>query len=114
MTNKRKDKEYEVTAIHNKRGFQDIRNTLAANYEVGNMMPDIQIWDADLKGDRKLTLRHTSINSKALDKQSPKVLAHVKTLWGYQVVLESWSVFDDEEFMLDRTKSSSVATTKIE
>jgi len=108
------DKEYEVTAIHNKRGFQDIRNTLAANYEVGNMMPDIQIWDADLKGDRKLTLRHTSINSKALDKQSPKVLAHVKTLWGYQVVLESWSVFDDEEFMLDRTKSSSVATTKIE
>jgi spore cortex formation protein SpoVR/YcgB (stage V sporulation) len=53
------------------------------------MFPDIQVYDADFKGDRTLMLHHNMANGRFLNKETDDVLKHIKRLWGYQVKLES-------------------------
>ena len=53
------------------------------------MLPDIQVYDANFKGDRMLMLHHNVQSGKLLSKETDDVLKHVKRLWGYQVKLES-------------------------
>ena len=80
---------YLVEHIHNQQGYKKIRESLASQYEVGNMFPDIQVYDADFKGDRTLMLHHNMTNGRSLNKETDDVLKHIKRLWGYQVKLES-------------------------
>lgn len=100
---KQDDDDYMVSNIHNKRGYKNIRNSLADMHEINNLVPDIQVWNADLKGDRVLMLRHNAYKGKILDKDVVKVLEYIKRLWGYQVVLETWD---------DDVKIDSYETTK--
>jgi stage V sporulation protein R len=78
-----------VQAIHNERGYQDLRKGLASDYEAGRHTPDIQVVDVDLAGNRKLVLQHRVFEGKLLDVvDATLVLRHLTALWGYDVLLE--------------------------
>ena len=53
--------------------------------------PDIQVWRADLRGDRSLTLRHTRHHRRPLGGTTDEVLRHAALLWGRDVKLEEVS-----------------------
>jgi spore cortex formation protein SpoVR/YcgB (stage V sporulation) len=85
-----KGETYEVSAIHNARGYKKIRKNLSASYETAAMIPDIQIVNADITGTRELHLIHESYKGRRLNKKSAQqVLVHVQTLWGYDVKMVS-------------------------
>jgi stage V sporulation protein R len=78
-----------VAAIHNERGYQDLRRSLASDYEVGRHTPDIQVVDVDLAGSRRLVLHHRVFSGRLLDVvDATLVLRHLTRLWGYEVVLQ--------------------------
>jgi len=80
----------EVNAIHDERGYQRIREELAGLYNLGNMQPNIQVWNVDVRGDRSLTLRHDMYEGRPLDEASAlEVLHYTHELWGFPVRLES-------------------------
>jgi stage V sporulation protein R len=79
----------EVSAIHDDRGFREVREKLASLYDLGNHDPNIQVVAADLEGDRTLRLRHESHNGRILSEQTKEsVLTYIETLWGFEVTLE--------------------------
>jgi stage V sporulation protein R len=78
----------KVAAIHNERGYRQIRRQLARHYDVGWTDPNIEVVDVDLAGDRRLLLRHTVVNGGLLDEGDGKrVLQHIADLWSYDVLL---------------------------
>jgi spore cortex formation protein SpoVR/YcgB (stage V sporulation) len=85
------EKDYlEVTAIHDDAGYQAIRESLSANYNLGNLDPNIQVYNVNVRGDRALTLRHDMHRGRPLERESAEeVVRHLQQLWGFDVVLES-------------------------
>ena len=83
-----KDK-LQIKAIHNESGYRELRTQLAEQYNLGAREPNIQVWNVDLRGDRSLTLRHFSHQSRPLSSSSQTVLDHVASLWGFTVRLEA-------------------------
>jgi spore cortex formation protein SpoVR/YcgB (stage V sporulation) len=80
--------EMEVAAIHDERGYRDVRRALARQYDVARRDPDIQVVDVDLAGDRRLELRHNVMDGVTLEeKDADRVLQHLADLWGYEVRL---------------------------
>jgi stage V sporulation protein R len=78
--------EMEVAAIHDERGYREVRRALARQYDVSRADPDIQIVDVDLAGDRRLELRHTVRDGRTLEEDdAQRVLQHLADLWGYEV-----------------------------
>ncbi len=89
--------QLEVTAIHNGRGYHDVRRSLAADYEIRRQIPDIQVVDVDLGGSRKLVMHHKVVNGKLLDSSSAtEILCQIANLWGYEVSLEEIDAGSDE------------------
>ena len=89
MTDDAEDDHVTVQAIHNERGYEDVRNALARSYDVSTIEPDIQIVDVDLRGDRELVLRHGVRDDVPLvERTRDDVLAYVRHLWGYGARLE--------------------------
>jgi stage V sporulation protein R len=79
---------YEVTAIHNERGYEKIRSALAHSYDIGASCSDIQVVDVDLLGDRHLRLEHKIADGILLEDGSrDATLRHIRRLWGYKVSL---------------------------
>ena len=78
----------EVGAIHDEAGYQAIRETLSAQYNLSNHEPNIQIYDVDIRGDRSLTLRYVPHQSIPLADSSDEVMKHLYRLWGFAVRLE--------------------------
>ena len=77
---------YEVSSIHNENGYKKVRESLSQSYNRSRYVPDIQIFDVDIFGDRTLTLEHTPINKRGLDSNGiRKVLPYVEHLWGFPV-----------------------------
>ena len=86
-----------VDAIHDERGYREIRSALARHYDLARQEPDIQIVDLDLAGDRRLILRHAVHDGVLLDEPTCKaVLDHLSTLWHYGVVLEEAEASTDK------------------
>lgn len=84
------DTELEVTGIHNMQGYRRVREALSKQYNIGYVIPDIQVVHVDKWGDRTMTLRHFMVNNVPLNtEQTVETLAHAKELWGYNVKLES-------------------------
>lgn len=81
--------EYEISAIHNSKGYQHLRQALVDQYNLGSQEPDIQIYNVNLRGDRSLTLRHTQYNRRPLGDTTLEVLKHIKRLWQFPVRLET-------------------------
>lgn len=80
--------EMEVAAIHDERGYREVRRALARQYDVAARDADIQVVDVDLSGDRRLELRHNVVNGITLEeKDADRVLQHLADLWGYEVRL---------------------------
>ena len=84
-----KEKELEVSAIHDETGYRRLREALSRQYDLGSREPNIQVWSVNLRGDRSLTLRHTQHNARPLHDSGQEVLKHAARLWGFGVHLES-------------------------
>ncbi|MBE1284377.1 MAG: SpoVR family protein [Rhodobacteraceae bacterium] len=86
ITDDAKSPELVVSQIHNRQGYREIRRLLAKSYDLAYQEPDIQVTDADLKGDRELKLTHQMLDGIDLvDADRAEVLKHIKALWGYEV-----------------------------
>ncbi|MGH6988615.1 MAG: SpoVR family protein [Stellaceae bacterium] len=86
----------EVDAIHDARGYRDIRAALSRHYDLARHEPDIQVRDVDLAGDRCLVLTHAVHGGILLDEpQCRAVLEHVAELWRYGVRLEETDAVSD-------------------
>ncbi|MFT5082891.1 MAG: stage V sporulation protein R [Lentisphaeria bacterium] len=82
--------DIDVLAIHDELGYQQVREALSAQYNLGNREPDIQVYNVNMRGDRSLTLHHTRFNRKPLDEESSQeILKHIHRLWGFDVHLHS-------------------------
>ncbi|WP_086479644.1 SpoVR family protein [Oceanospirillum sanctuarii] len=86
-----KDSELEISAIHDEMGYRRLREQLAAQYNLGNREPNIQVYEADIRGDRSLTLHHYAYNRRPLDASAQEVMRHLHFLWGFPVHLKSIS-----------------------
>ena len=88
LTDREDDSHYTVTAIHDERGYEKLRNSLAQSYDLSMVEPDIQVADVDLRGDRRLRLQHTMRDGIRLESaMRDQVIKHVKVLWGYDVTM---------------------------
>ncbi len=83
-------KDLVVSQIHNRAGYKEIRRSLAQQYDLAYLEPDIQVTDADLSGDRRLILSHTVRDGIQLEETNKEeVMRHLRTLWGYDVCLNA-------------------------
>ena len=79
----------EIEAIHDDRGYQRIREALSVQYALSVREPNIQVWKADIRGDRSLTLHHVQDRRRPLAKSVYPVMRHLHHLWGFPVKLIS-------------------------
>lgn len=79
----------QVAAIHDDAGYRHVREYLAAQYNLGNNEPNIQIWEVDRRGDRSLTLHHQRHQGKPLGETTDRMLKHLHRLWGFDIHLLS-------------------------
>ncbi len=79
----------EISAIHDESGYRSVRQTLADQYNLGSREPNIQVQRVDRRGDRSLTLRHSSYNRRPLGHSTEQMLKHLRRLWGFDVRLEA-------------------------
>ncbi len=80
-----KDNFVEIAAIHNEQGYQKVRHTLANQYNLSNLEVNIQIIDANIDGDRALTLRYIPYHDIELGSSKTEVLKHLHYLWQFDV-----------------------------
>lgn len=86
IDDKKENDTYNVGAIHNERGYKTIREALSNHYSRSRYVPDIQVYDVDIYGNRTLTLEYTPYDEKDLNsKDVTKVLPHIKYLWGFPI-----------------------------
>ena len=77
-----------VEAIHDEPGYREIRRRLADLYDLSKREPEIEVTEADLKGNRRLVLTHRVRHGRLLDKEEcHRTLRHIANLWGYRVRL---------------------------
>ena len=79
----------QIDAIHDDSGYKLIREELAAQYNLGNREPNIQVYSVNIKGDRSLTLRHFMHDSRPLNDETSEIIKHIHRIWGFDVKLES-------------------------
>ncbi len=78
-----------IDAIHDERGYRELRQTLSDQYNLGSREPNIQVWNVDFSGDRSLTLRLFPYQRRPLHDSCEAVLDHLAYLWGFTVRLEA-------------------------
>ena len=97
--------EYRVAAIHDERGYREVRRALAKQYDPGLRDPNVQATAVDLEGDRRLVLTHYLNNDVPLaEKDAMAVLAYVGDLWGYDVELRGLNAKDEERYRYNLDK----------
>ena len=80
----------EVNAIHDETGYRKVRESLAAQYNLGNREPNIQVYSVNTRGDRSITLRHFMHQDRPLESDSSReIIKHIHRLWGFDVHMES-------------------------
>ena len=88
VTDEEEKRYYKITSIHNKQGYKNVRKSLSETYNRSTYIPDIQVYDVDVNGDRTLTLNYTSIDGKRLNpKDVDVVVDNISLLWGFPVTL---------------------------
>jgi len=102
--------DIHVTGIHDESGYKAVREALSAQYNLGNNEPNIQVYSADIRGDRSLTMHHHRHNRKPLDEKSAnEVLKHVHRLWGFDVHLHSLQEGEIQQSFTCPSKSKASA-----
>ncbi|MCW8865880.1 MAG: SpoVR family protein [Colwellia sp.] len=94
-----KENFVEIGAIHNEQGYQQVRQNLASQYNLSNLEVNIQIIDANIDGDRALTLRYTPHNDIELGKSKTEVLKHLHYLWQFDVKIVQETANGDDEII---------------
>jgi len=88
VTDKEESRHYEISSIHNKQGYKNVRKSLSETYNRSTYIPEIEVYDVDVRGDRTLTLNYTSIDDKSLDPNDVDVVVdNISLLWGFTVKL---------------------------
>jgi spore cortex formation protein SpoVR/YcgB (stage V sporulation) len=88
VTDEEQKRFYRITSIHNKQGYKQVRKSLSETYNRETYIPDIQVYDVDVNGDRTLTLNYTSTNNKKLNMSDVDVVIdNISLLWGFPVRL---------------------------
>jgi stage V sporulation protein R len=83
------DPMMKVASIHDDRGYRKLRRMLARQYDIGHLMPDIQVVEVDLEDSRRMVLQHNALDSVPLEPDdAARVLQHLADLWGYEVVMK--------------------------
>jgi spore cortex formation protein SpoVR/YcgB (stage V sporulation) len=101
---------YKVAAIHDDRGYNDVRRALAKQYDPGLRDPNIQVTGADLGGDRRLILTHKMHNEVPLaERDALGVLVHVAELWGFDVELVGVNHDDEQRYRFDLGATATAA-----
>ncbi len=81
LENHAADPHYKIAAIHDGRGYTEVRRALASQYDPGLRDPNIQATKADLAGDRRLVLTHRMNNDIPLaERDALAVLGYVADL----------------------------------
>jgi len=83
-----KNEHIEIAAIHNDEGYQEVREILAGQYNLGDREPNIQITDVDIRGDRALFLKHFQHNRKPLAESADEMLKYLHQMWGFNIHLD--------------------------
>lgn len=80
-----------VEAIQDEDGFATIRSKLAEQQNVNNRLPNVEVTEVDLNGDRVLHLTHKANDRHQLEPRSMvHTLYHTSNLWGYDVNLHTF------------------------
>jgi len=88
LENHAAENHYKIAAIHDERGYTEVRRALAAQYDPGSRDPNIQVTGAALAEDRRLQLTQQLHNDVPLDEREAKaVLGFIADLWGFDVEL---------------------------
>lgn len=98
LTDDDKESTMEIGAIHDDDGYKILRRELAAQYNLGNREPRIEVGHYNRKSDRNIFLFHTMHNRRPLEENNmQEVLKHFYRLWsgggdrtgGHRVILHS-------------------------
>jgi len=82
--------EYEISAIHNEKGYRKIREDLSNQYKRSRFVPDIQVTKVDRFSNQKLHLLHQITQDKRLEpKDAENTLEYIRYLWEFPVELIS-------------------------
>lgn len=82
-----KESQLHVAAIHDERGFEDIRTTLADQYELHASQPQLEVVKVDPKT-RTLYIAYHNYRGRTL-KNVSAMIKHIQNLWGgHPVVLK--------------------------
>ncbi|MDN3653764.1 SpoVR family protein [Thalassotalea ponticola] len=77
----------DVVAIHNEQGYRQVRSALARQYDLSQLEANVQIIDADVNGDRSLTLEYFAVDNVPLHDSFNEVIKHLHSLWQFDVKL---------------------------
>ncbi len=84
------EKEYEIGAIHNERGYRKLREQLSQQYDRFYHIPNIQVTKIDLHNSNRMHLTHFMQKDRKLDPEETKsTLEYIRYLWGFPVELHS-------------------------
>lgn len=84
-----KEDELLVAAIHDDAGYKRVRQILASQYRLENVIPDIQVVHFKRDKDRSLVLHHRVHRGRTLEGTTGNaVMKHLARLWGFPVLLE--------------------------
>ncbi len=84
------DSMYEINAIHDKEGYRRVREALASNKRLGDLVPYLEVDGFYAKTDRSLHIKHKMINENFLDEgDTQEVLKHIYQIWEHPVFLET-------------------------
>ncbi|MBA6231945.1 MULTISPECIES: SpoVR family protein [unclassified Colwellia] len=92
-----KENFIDVAAIHNESGYKKVRSALSEQYNLSNLEVNIQVTNADVDGDRSLTLKYTPHKNVPLGDSKDEVMKHLYTLWQFNVRLVQNNEEGDDE-----------------
>jgi spore cortex formation protein SpoVR/YcgB (stage V sporulation) len=87
----------EVAAIHNESGYKKVRTALSEQYNLSNVEVNIQVINAEIDGDRSLTLKYTPHQNAPLADSKNEVIKHLYSLWQFDVILVQDNEQGDED-----------------
>jgi spore cortex formation protein SpoVR/YcgB (stage V sporulation) len=81
---------YHVEAIHNDKGYRDVREALYKQYQRSNYMPTIRVTDVDTYDNNKLVLTHLVEDGKLLNEDDAmEVLELMQNIWKFPIELNA-------------------------
>ena len=88
------DPFYEIDEVHDDEDFQDIRDSLSAQYDLSNMLPRIEITGVDWDDTRALEVKQYVRNGRLLQHHdASKTTDYLERLWGYDI---DWEVEEED------------------